>query len=382
MSFVGAIQNGFRNYTKFKGRATRSEFWWWTLFSFLVQAGSSRLSEVFGTFVAIALFLPTVAVGVRRMHDVNRSGWWYVVPIVNIVLACWKSNEAKDPITINQSPITRDVDPTQTPDSSTVPKVESDTQPQEVQARAVNRTDVQKPSSYNFSPKDCAEAVGRAQEALSDPRAVGDINRRLRTRAVEVLAVVGACIGLDPESVGSSRGIPVMQLDKSVLDYLGLNPDDFAGINFAWTLGVANDTVLGPIPTLFLCSRYRTTDRIVALVWSLTKCTEPQWKDQRGHFNSLLIGEMEDISWPGAEGGHVAISELAIMVNRPSGGLDLRTQKHIMSHKIWAQLEMSLSHNATTRAFQDSAPAWPYPTDMSEDGVFDCPGAGQFKNWY
>jgi hypothetical protein len=173
-----------------------------------------------------------------------------------------------------------------------------------------------------------------------------------------------------------------MQLDKSVLDYLGLNPDDFAGINFAWTLGVANDTVLGPIPTLFLCSRYRTTDRIVALVWSLTKCTEPQWKDQRGHFNSLLIGKMEDISWPGAEGGHVAISELTIMVNRPSGGLDLKTEKHIMPHKIWAQLEMSLSHNATTRAFQNSAPAWPYPTDMSEDGVFDCPGAGQFKNWY
>jgi hypothetical protein len=91
---------------------------------------------------------------------------------------------------------------------------------------------------------------------------------------------------------------------------------------------------------------------------------------------------MEDISWPGAEGGLVAISELTIMVNRPSGGLDLKTNKHTMPRKIWEQLELSLNHNATTQAFQNSAPAWPYPTDMSEDGVFDCPGAGQFMNWY
>ena len=91
MGFTTAVTSGFRNYANFKGRASRSEYWWWALFSLLVQAGSSSFSEGVGGIASLALLLPSVAVAVRRMHDTNRRGWWILVPIVNLVFALTKS---------------------------------------------------------------------------------------------------------------------------------------------------------------------------------------------------------------------------------------------------------------------------------------------------
>jgi uncharacterized membrane protein YhaH (DUF805 family) len=76
MSFVVAIQSGFRNYAKFRGRATRSEYWWFFLFTVLAQSVASSIDENFGNIVGLAVFLPGLAVHVRRMHDTGRSGWW------------------------------------------------------------------------------------------------------------------------------------------------------------------------------------------------------------------------------------------------------------------------------------------------------------------
>ena len=76
MSFVNAVKSGFRNYAKFRGRAGRSEYWWFFLFTLLVQGVASSISENFGNLIGLALFLPGLAVQMRRLHDTGRSGWW------------------------------------------------------------------------------------------------------------------------------------------------------------------------------------------------------------------------------------------------------------------------------------------------------------------
>jgi uncharacterized membrane protein YhaH (DUF805 family) len=87
LSFVDSIKSGFRNYVTFRGRASRSEYWWWTLFAFLVQAVTAGVDDTFNLIATLGLFLPGLAVNVRRLHDTNRRGWWLVWPIVAIVVA-------------------------------------------------------------------------------------------------------------------------------------------------------------------------------------------------------------------------------------------------------------------------------------------------------
>lgn len=98
MNFVQAIQSGFRNYVNFTGRAARSELWWWILFQMLalftaaILAGLIRFPLLY-SLVALGLFLPGIAVIVRRLHDTERSGWWYflaLIPLVGaIILIVW-----------------------------------------------------------------------------------------------------------------------------------------------------------------------------------------------------------------------------------------------------------------------------------------------------
>jgi uncharacterized membrane protein YhaH (DUF805 family) len=87
MNFVEAISSGFSNYVKFSGRAIRSEYWYWILFIFAgyVVAGIIDyllgLGFIFGLF-ALAIVLPTLAVTVRRLHDLDRSGWWIFLSLI------------------------------------------------------------------------------------------------------------------------------------------------------------------------------------------------------------------------------------------------------------------------------------------------------------
>ena len=81
MTFIDAIKSGFKNYVTFKGVAPRSEFWYWVLFSFLVQLVAQTLDGAAGTMtlgnvVQLALFLPSVALAARRLRDSGRSPLW------------------------------------------------------------------------------------------------------------------------------------------------------------------------------------------------------------------------------------------------------------------------------------------------------------------
>lgn len=97
MSFTNSIKSCFRNYANFKGRSSRSEYWWWALFSLIANAVASNfVNEDFGSLVSLVLLLPTIAVAVRRMHDVSRRGWWVLVPIVNLVFALTASKQEQN----------------------------------------------------------------------------------------------------------------------------------------------------------------------------------------------------------------------------------------------------------------------------------------------
>ena len=96
MSPMQAVQSALGNYANFNGRARRSEYWWFFLIvniSFLVLGilGALVLSllQVVEVVLALALFLPALAVTARRLHDTDRSGWWILlglVPFGGIVL--------------------------------------------------------------------------------------------------------------------------------------------------------------------------------------------------------------------------------------------------------------------------------------------------------
>ena len=100
MSFTHAIRSGFANYVNFRGRAMASEFWWWQLFVLLVAVAGGMIDGAFdlnagvaGDLWALATLLPSVAVAVRRLHDLDMSGWWLLalfIPLVGLgLLVVW-----------------------------------------------------------------------------------------------------------------------------------------------------------------------------------------------------------------------------------------------------------------------------------------------------
>ena len=108
MGFAEAIQNCFSKYVTFSGRARRSEFWYFILFTILGSIVIGILeSVVFGWSLVdpggisglfdLVVLLPSISVAVRRLHDLDKSGWWWwlwLIPIVGwIILLIWYSTK-------------------------------------------------------------------------------------------------------------------------------------------------------------------------------------------------------------------------------------------------------------------------------------------------
>lgn len=101
MTFGKSISTCFSKFVTFSGRASRSEYWWWQLFVFLVTfvivfivtLMNKQAGEVVGRILQIVFLLPGLAVAVRRCHDTNHSGWWILCPIYNIILMFFASDE-------------------------------------------------------------------------------------------------------------------------------------------------------------------------------------------------------------------------------------------------------------------------------------------------
>ena len=86
MNFQTAIRSGFQNYANFKGRASRAEYWWWALFTVILSILLSSINGLLGDLGSLVTLLPSIAVAIRRMHDVDRAGWVILVPRYNLYL--------------------------------------------------------------------------------------------------------------------------------------------------------------------------------------------------------------------------------------------------------------------------------------------------------
>ncbi len=98
--YIAAIKKGFKGYVVWNARSTRSEYWWWALFTFIVGIivgaieGFTISPDTFGlgplsAIANLVLLLPSLSLFVRRLHDTDRSGWWFwiiLIPIVGFIV--------------------------------------------------------------------------------------------------------------------------------------------------------------------------------------------------------------------------------------------------------------------------------------------------------
>lgn len=104
-SFPQAVRTCLSRYATFRGRAPRSEFWWFVVFNLIAAlvafvidgasfgfGGGEDAVQPVSSIMTLALFLPNLAVAVRRLHDIGRTGWWVLlsfVPLIGILILIW-----------------------------------------------------------------------------------------------------------------------------------------------------------------------------------------------------------------------------------------------------------------------------------------------------
>jgi uncharacterized membrane protein YhaH (DUF805 family) len=81
MDFFSSIKRNCTTaaYAQFAGRASRSEYWWFYLFTLLVTAAADSFGGTAGNLASLFFLLPGFALIARRLHDVGRSGWWFLI---------------------------------------------------------------------------------------------------------------------------------------------------------------------------------------------------------------------------------------------------------------------------------------------------------------
>ena len=98
MGMMEAVTTCFSKYVTFQGRAKRSEFWWFELFIVIVYVvllvlggviGDPTLPMILLGIFALAIILPLISVLVRRLHDQDKSGWWYWIALVPAIGGIW-----------------------------------------------------------------------------------------------------------------------------------------------------------------------------------------------------------------------------------------------------------------------------------------------------
>jgi uncharacterized membrane protein YhaH (DUF805 family) len=94
IGYVDALKLFFQNYIKFDGRSNRGEYWKAALLNLIISIVLSAVDGMLGIGVlgaiwSLATLVPGIAIGVRRLHDIDKSGWWMLlalIPIVGIII--------------------------------------------------------------------------------------------------------------------------------------------------------------------------------------------------------------------------------------------------------------------------------------------------------
>jgi len=90
-----------QNYATFNGRARRSEYWYFVLFNIIIAiafgfvCGLIRVPDL-AYLYNLAILIPSISVGVRRMHDVGKSGWFLLIPIYNLILTVTEGEKGEN----------------------------------------------------------------------------------------------------------------------------------------------------------------------------------------------------------------------------------------------------------------------------------------------
>ena len=119
MDFATSIKTCFSKYAVFSGRASRSEFWWFALFGLIGGVVTAVIdvmilgysAEAYGPIniiFTVITFLPYLAVGARRLHDINRSGWWQLITLTVIgiiLLIIWWATVGENKKNVHGSPL-------------------------------------------------------------------------------------------------------------------------------------------------------------------------------------------------------------------------------------------------------------------------------------
>ncbi len=119
MDFQTSVKTCFKKYADFSGRALRSEFWWFVLFvslgsivvtiiDIMILGYSIEVNGPLYLIFLVGIFIPSIAVTARRLHDVNRSGWWQLIELTIIgilLILVWNVTEGEKKKNIYGPPI-------------------------------------------------------------------------------------------------------------------------------------------------------------------------------------------------------------------------------------------------------------------------------------